>query len=133
METRVTVVSSATGVPISLEAVKNHLRLGEGYTEEDDFLKALRRAAWENAESVTRRKFMRQTLDINFDTFPANDQFTLPYGELKGVTSITYKNSSGNTQTLSTASYTIDTVSTLGRVILESTTTQTTKKGKKKK
>lgn len=118
---KTTVSTTATVEPLSLEEVKDHLRLPRGYTEEDDHLNNLIIAARQQAEAVTRRKLITQTVKAYFNSFPNNDVFELPYGSLQSVSSVTYKNSTNNTQTLTTGYYTVDTINSLGRIVLTST------------
>lgn len=77
------------------------------------FIKSARMAA----ETRTRRAIITQTLDLYLDQFPCAD-IVLPRPKVQSVSVITYVDSNGDTQTLSTSNYSLDTVSEPGRVAL---------------
>ena len=114
-------VTGSTGSPFTLEEIKNHLRIPVGETGEDDFLKGLRSASVERAETITGRKLMSQKWKVYFDDWPDGDYIDLPYAPLISVasTGITYTDSTSNTTTLGSTAWATDTVSEPGRVVLE--------------
>lgn len=124
MHTRI--VTSATGEPVDLEAIKNHLRLGVDMSAEDDFLNGLIRAARVRIENITNLKLLKQTWKAYPAAWPsARNYIEMPYSPLIHVTSstgIVYKNSSGSTYLMASTganSWRIDTASKPGRLILE--------------
>lgn len=86
---------------------------------EDDLLDALIAAAREHAETFTSRALLTQTWDIYLDDWPSGDYIELPYPPLQSVTSVTYTDSDGTTNTFAATSYSVDTDSEPGRVVLD--------------
>lgn len=66
-------------------------------------------AAREAAENYTRRRLITQTVDWKLDRFPGGSEvLRLPLGSVQSITSITYLDNAGATQTLPTAEYLSD-------------------------
>lgn len=114
------VITDATGEPVSLDDVRTHLRLES--TEDDYLLSIYIKAARMYAENYTKRSFMPQTFELRIDEFPDGEIIELPRPPLSSATTdvvITYLDaSSGNSTTLNSTYYTVDTHSEPGRVIL---------------
>ena len=93
---------------VTVEEVKDHCRISQGV--EDAQLSKWLKAAQRIAESVTGRALTIQTWTLKLDAFPAvNDgEIRLPKGPNWAVTSITYIDVNGVSQTLATANYEID-------------------------
>jgi uncharacterized phiE125 gp8 family phage protein len=110
------VLYSAPGLePVSVEEAKLHLRL-----QIDDDNAALGRliaAARQYLEGICWRAFIHQTWDLYLDEFPDED-IELAKGTLSSVTSITYVDDDGNTQTLATTEYLVDAKREPGRIAL---------------
>jgi uncharacterized phiE125 gp8 family phage protein len=87
-------------------------------TAEDAYLLALVNAAADWADGFTNRRLITQTWDWFLDAFPCSDALEVPYAPLQSVSSITYQDSAGATQTLSTSDYVVDTKSTPARISL---------------
>lgn len=89
-------------------------------TAEDDLLTALITAAGQQAEAVTRRKLLTQTWYLYLDAFPDKDFIEIPFGNLQGVTAISYKDSAGTTTTMTvTTDYLVETNGEqCGRIVL---------------
>lgn len=106
--------------PLELEAVKNHLRLSIGETEEDDILNALVETARSQAETYTNRKFISQRWEFYLDGWPNGDSIALPYPPFTTETAptIVITNSDNNTTTVSSTRYQADAVSEPGRLVL---------------
>ena len=119
---KTSVVTASTGFPISLEDIKNHLRLEVGETNEDDLLRGFRLAAINRIEEITNRKLMYQTWKLYLDEWPSEDYINLPYTPLSAIvstsTGIVYKNSDGDSTTFSSTAWLQDTISEPGRVCL---------------
>lgn len=101
-----TVVVEPAVEPITLEEAKCHLRVT--VTEDDVLIEGLIRAAREQIELECSRALIKQTLELALDAFPC-PWITLPRPPLLSVTSITYTDVNGTTQTLATSEYTVDT------------------------
>jgi len=83
-------------------------------TDDDDLVDALIEAARREVESFTRRSLINTTWDMTLDCFPAT--ILLPRSPLSSVTSISYVDTSGTTQTLTSTLYRVDTASLPGRI-----------------
>jgi len=84
-------------------------------TTSDPGLLALIKAARASAEKMTRRALITQTLDYKLDHFPCWELW-LPKPTLQSVTSITYVDVDGATQTLASDQYRVDADSAPGRI-----------------
>jgi len=109
---------AAPGVePITLAEAKLHLRVD--HDTEDALINIFVISARQKAEHATGRAFITQTWDQVIKEFPAGD---IPLGKppVQAVTSITYVDTAGTTQTLGPASYVLDNVSVPPAVCLAS-------------
>lgn len=105
--------------PILLEQVKDHLRV----TGEDDiaYIDGLISAAVsyvDGPRGQLGRALISQTWDWKFDSFPVGDEFCFMLPPLQSVTSISYVDTDGNSQTFSSSDYVVDAASDPGRVYL---------------
>jgi uncharacterized phiE125 gp8 family phage protein len=91
--------------PLTLTEAKLHLRVD--HTTDDDLITSLIVAARQYAENYTQRCFITQTWDLKLDAFPVGD-ILLVKPPVASVTSITYVDTDGTTQTLSSALYRTD-------------------------
>lgn len=97
-------VTVPSGEPVSLDEAKTHLRVD---VEDDNALiDALIAAAREYVEAHTRRALLTQTWDLALDSFGDRDYWTcgairLPKAPVTAVTSITYVDGNGDSQTWS--------------------------------
>jgi uncharacterized phiE125 gp8 family phage protein len=120
---KVQLVSASTSKAVSLDDVKDWLRLERGYTDEDDILRAMRDAAVNRCEEYVGRKLITQTWNVFFNHFPAGNQdIVIPWGPLQNLvstsTSVIYTDSDSSTVTFASSNYSVDTVSDNGRVVL---------------
>jgi uncharacterized phiE125 gp8 family phage protein len=81
--------------------LKLHARIAE--TVEDALLADLLDVAEDAAEQFTWRKFLTQTWDQYFDGF--DDPLRLKYGDASSITSISYTDEDGDSQTLAATVY----------------------------
>lgn len=103
--------------PVSLEEAKTHLRVTQDCTVDDEYILNLISAARRWAEMYQGRSFFQQTQKLYLNEFPFSDvDIDIPMPPLASVTSITYVDTAGDTQTLSTDVYTVDTAKQPGRV-----------------
>lgn len=84
-------------------------------TTGDPELNALIKAVRHAAEGYTRRALVTQTWDLKLDRFPCWT-INVPKPTLQSVTSITYVDTDGNTQTLAADQYLVDTSSEPARI-----------------
>lgn len=112
------VSTEPTVEPITLSDAKLHCRV-DG-TDDNDLITALVKAARQYAESITNRAFITQTRVLKLDKFPplAEQVIELPGGKLQSVSSITYVDTDGTTQTWSSSNYTVNTATEPGRIEL---------------
>lgn len=101
-------------LPVSLSEVKDHCN--ELSSDHDSKLIGLIYAAIGAVEHYLQRSIITQTWKMQFDCF--HECFYLLKGPAQSVTSITYVDSSGQSQTLSSDKYVLDTASDPARVYL---------------
>ena len=107
-----TVVTPPTADPVSLAEAKAHCRIYG--TEEDGLLAGYIMAARTHAETYLDRALATQTLQFTIDGGWPCDRITLPRPPLQSVTSITYSDTNGATQTLAADQYRVDTTAHQG-------------------
>lgn len=100
--------------PITLQEAQSHLRQED--PQEVAYINALITAARMHAEAYTQRAFNTQTWRFKLDDFPRCGVFVLPRPNLIAVSSITYVDTAGTTQTVTASDYIVDTASEPGRV-----------------
>ena len=92
---------------MSLAEAKKHLR--EDGTDQDIIIDALIVAAREYAENRTHRALITQTWRAKMDAFPrGRDPIVLPLPPLVSVTSVSYIDPDGVSQTWATSEYVVD-------------------------
>jgi hypothetical protein len=126
-----TLYAAAAEEPVTAAEVKAQARID--LTDDDAMITTyLIPAARDYAETFLGRKLVTQTWDLTLDYFPssanpiyfdwgvsyANDTATilLPNPPVSTITSITYTDTDGATQTLSASGYTLDTKSLVARL-----------------
>ena len=112
------VADSTSAEPVSLEEVKEHLRIDPDDTGDDGYLMTLIQAAREFAEEVQNRTYLSRTRTLVMDSFPAGDTIVMPYAPLSSVTSIAYTDTAGSSQTMSSSDYVVDATHEPGRITL---------------
>lgn len=109
--------TAPTEEPVSIDEAKTHCRIEN--TEENGYVQGLIVAARQMVENYTNRALITQTWKAYFDRFPIGyNPVDLPKAPVQSVTSITYVDSDGDTQTLASSEYTVDTDSEPGRFYL---------------
>lgn len=106
--------------PITLAEAKLYLRVDT--TADDALITALITAARETVERYTSRALVTQTITQVLDCFPGFG-FRLAVHPVQSITSITYKDSNGNTQTLSDTIYMLDNYDLPSAVVLKANQT----------
>jgi len=109
------IISTAPSTePITLAEAKLHLRVTS--TVDDDLINSLIQTAREYCELIAGRAYITQSITLKMDYFV--ESLELPRPPLISVTSVKYVDTAGDTQTLSSTYYTVDTVSEPGRLLL---------------
>lgn len=94
--------------PITLAEAKEHLRVV--VSDDDQMIARLIAAARSAAETETDRQLVTATWDMYLTDWPSGlEPIYLPKGKLQSVTSITYLDSDGATQTLASSQYRVGT------------------------
>lgn len=110
-------VRAPTSEPIHMDEAKQHLRVDS--TDEDYYINNLIAAVRSEVENHRNECLVAQTWDLKLDDFPDDSgDIVVPRVPLLAVSSITYVDTSGTTQTLSASVYTVDTDSKPGRIAL---------------
>ena len=102
--------------PVSLQDYKDHARTIAD--QEDTLLTAYLKAARRRIEEATGLRYVVQVWDWYLDAFPDLRTIIPPYFPLREVVSITYTDTQGDSQTLSTSKYVVDTTGDMGRISL---------------
>lgn len=108
------VTTAPTAEPVCVTEVKNFLRID--HDEDDTMLAAFIKTARVWVENYCSRALMTQTRQLKADCFPASAVISDFRAPLASVTSIVYTDQNGDSQTLPTANYQVDTTSTPPRV-----------------
>lgn len=107
--------------PLTLAEAKAHLRVTTD--DEDTLIASLIVVAREHVEEITGLAFITRTLEYALNAFPRKTErnplgaIWLPRPPLQSVTSITYTDTDGATQTLSAALYSVDARSMPGQIV----------------
>ncbi|KKL50814.1 hypothetical protein LCGC14_2301730 [marine sediment metagenome] len=107
-------VTTAPAAVFTADDVKKHLRIDED--DEDSLIADYLEAAERQVETELAIGLLAQTLVLRLDCFPAR-RIRLPRPPLTSVTSITYTDNDGTSQTLATSEYTANTFTTPGEIV----------------
>lgn len=99
--------------PVSLSEAKAHLRVDHGH--EDERISGMIQAAREMVEEDAQVALCSQTIVVRLDCFPPWE-IQLRKCPVNAISSITYVDSDGTTQTLSASDYVLDAYSKPARV-----------------
>ncbi len=101
-------------LPVSLAEAKSQCRVD--HDEEDSLISAMISAATEYCEAYTKRQFITGTWTCKLDRFPS-DGILLRINPVSSVSSISYNDSNGDAQTLSSSLYTVDANTEPARIV----------------
>lgn len=110
MTAQIVTFTAPASEPITLAEAKMHCRIDNA--DEDELVIMLIASVRQHAETILRRRLITQTLDGYLDAFPMEIKL-MP---LQSVTSITYVDIAGATQTLAADQYLVDAVSQPARI-----------------
>lgn len=105
-------VTAPIAEPVTLAELRAQCKLTD--TTEDARLAGLMLNATEWAQGFCGRVFMPQTWDYTLDSFAS--EIELPIAPVQSITSITYKDAAGATQTLSASAYEVNLKSVVTRI-----------------
>lgn len=119
-----TLITGPTTEPVTLDEAKAHCRIA--IADDDGLLAGYVLAARNHLEEITGRAFLTQTWEATFDDdwpwfFDMDSHrhsrlIQLFRSPVQSVTSVTYVDAAGATQTLATSQYVVDTASTIGNI-----------------
>lgn len=97
--------------PVDLDEAKAHCNVD--VNDDDELIRGLIAAARQTVETHTRRALCEQTWDLKLDTFTdchyyEDGAIVLPFPPVSSITSITYLDTSGDSQTWSSSLYRTD-------------------------
>lgn len=107
--------------PVSPDQLADHVLLDSDHPDRTNgFITDIEKTARQHVEDITRRALLTQTWDYYLDAFPSVNFITLPLGRLQSVTSIVYKDSDGDSTTMTAnTEYLVETNGDgYGRVVL---------------
>lgn len=110
-------ITAPVADPISLTETKAHLRVDN--TDEDTLISGLIAAATahlDGKDGMLGRCLVPQTWELVLDAFPS-DGIEIPLPPLLSITSVTYVDTAGVTQTVSSDDYEVDTANEPGWVM----------------
>lgn len=116
-------ITDAATEPISLSEARLFLKIDSDATDEDDLITDMIQTARENCEhELGGQSLLLQTWEVVLDAFPAAEielgmPSVTPIGSQAAIESITYIDTNGDSQTLSSSLYTIDADSPPGWVL----------------
>ena len=118
LRTNLTDTGAATA-PVSTSEFRAHARIY--HSQDDSYIATLILSATQVIEAETRRALITRSFAYQLEGFPAGGEIILPRSPLSSVTSVTYTDAAGATQTLSSSLYHVYSVNGVGRVVLKST------------
>lgn len=99
-------ISGPAGSPVSLAEAKAHLRVAG--SDDDGLIVGYLMAAVQMAERQTNLLLATQTWELTLERFPDDGNLRLPRSPVQSITSITYVDSAGATQTITAGDYALD-------------------------
>jgi len=99
---------AATREPLSPGEAKKQLEIADSDTSHDSYIASLIAMARERVEHDTGIVTLSSTWVLKLDCWPADEVIVLPLRPLSSVTSITYLDTAGSSQTLSSSLYEAD-------------------------
>lgn len=110
------VITPPTSEPVSVETAKAHIKVD--IADDDVLITSYIATAREKGESLARRAFMTQTLELVIDAWPSNGVLKLPRPPLQSVSWVRYLDDAGDEHTYT--DYQVDVRSEPGRIVFKS-------------
>lgn len=114
----VKLITAPAAEPVTLAEAKAQCRVD--IDTDDTLIGNLIVAAREYCEMHDWRVFMPQTWELYLDAWPSTNAIEIPKSPLQSVTFFQYTDEDGNTATLASSQYLVDTVSDPGWLMLKS-------------
>ena len=112
-------VTAPTVEPLTTDDVKAQSRID--ISDDDSLIGAYIEVARAYVETILSTALITQTWDYTLEAWPGKGVIYLPRPPLQSVTSITYTDKDGNSDTVSSADYLVDTAARPGRIVLKGT------------
>jgi uncharacterized phiE125 gp8 family phage protein len=97
-------VTAPTAEPLQVSEARRHLALDDSYY--DDYISSLVEVTRATVQAHTHRQLVTATFDAKLDALPAGQgTLCLPYGQLQSITSVSYTDTAGVSQTFSSGDY----------------------------
>lgn len=106
--------TAATSEPVTLAEAKEFLRVGHG--DDDTAITNLIIAARQQVESFTNRQLVDATWDLYIDEFHGASRILFPKPPLSSVTTFTYLDTAGSSQTWTSTNWILNTVALPGEM-----------------
>lgn len=118
------VTTAPTSEPITIDEVKEYLKLESDFTDEDNLINSLIIAARIFVENRTGKSLIKQVRTQYMDEFGYCDAVNILYGPLLDVSgttirSVKYYDTNDTLQTMSASDYWIDSTSDIPRVVVK--------------
>lgn len=113
------VTTAPASEPLSRTDVKNYLKIASVVTADDTLIDGQIVAARNIVQNYTGRKLITQTVTEKRDAFTLEKSFPLRWSPVTSVTSITYLDRNGDSQTLSPDVYGVDLYDIPNRIYLK--------------
>ena len=114
-----TLVTGPTLEPVTLEEVKDHIRISTTVSAtEDTLLLSFIEVARGYCEKYQGRAYLDQTWDLVFDDWPNGNIIDIPLPPLQTVSYVYYYGTGGTANTMTASTYIVDSNSEPGRVSL---------------
>lgn len=113
------ITSAPATEPLTRSEVKNYLKIASGITADDSLIDSLIVAARNVVQRYTRRLLITQTVTEKRDKLTELNSFPLFWGPVTSITSVSYLDTAGASQTLSTSVYGTDLYDSPARIYLK--------------
>jgi len=114
-----TLVTGPTLEPVTLDEVKDHIRISTTVSAtEDTLLLSFIEVARDYCERYQNRAYLDQTWDLMLDDWPNGKIIKIPLPPLQTVSYVYYYDTGGSANTMTASTYIVDSNSEPGRVAL---------------
>lgn len=115
------VISVPASEPITLSEAKNYLKVEDSYTDDDTLITAIITSVRQYIETYLSTALITQTIEEKWDyidvrNYQVRQNFNLGVNPVQSVTSITYIDTDGDSQTWSASEYVVDTHRQVARI-----------------